>query len=194
MQASTELRLMLAPAREYERLARAARPGTVRGALARPALAHAILAAAVTIAATSSAEALTILSVGVCWIFVPGIQAGTAFLLVRPARVARVDALRAFELLSLAHGPWSLWMLAAAAVALAAPDIVSLFVILATALAPSAWTAVLMRACCERVLGLDRRRAIGWTLGHQCVTWSIIVAYLAAATQLWPRVLGGIAP
>ena len=94
---------------------------------------------------------------------------------------------------TLAHGPWSLWMLIGASAAFALPAVLSLEVILLSALAPTVWTAALMLAYCGRVLGDDRRRALWRTAAHQLVMWSCIIGYLALATQIWPRLLGRLA-
>jgi len=185
---------MLAPDREYARLAGVIEPAPTWRALSRPALTLLILGAASAAGSTGRVDAALVLSGTLCWSFVVAIQIAAAVVFIRSARPSDVDTRRALELLFLAHGPWSLWILAVAAAAMAVPSIVSLNVILAGALVPSAWTAALLVAFCRRVLNDDRRRALRRTAGHLAVTWAFILGYLAVATQLWPRILGRIVP
>lgn len=185
---------MLAPAREYARLARLQPPGSAVRAASRPALTLLILGVASAAGSTGRVDAAGLLSGALCWSFAVVIQAAAALVLIRSARSPHLDLRASLELWFLAHGPWSLWTIGATAAAFAVPSIVSLDTFLVTALIPSAWTAALVFAFCRQVLGDDARRARYRTAAHQCVTWSLIVLYLALATQIWPRILGGIAP
>lgn len=184
---------MLAPAREYARLASIGRQPTVLRAISRPALSLLILGAASAIATTGRADLQVVLSGALCWGFVVVIQMLAALLLVRSNPNRRLHAYRSLELWFLAHGPWSLWTLAAAAVAFSIPGIVSLELMLLSALAPTLWTAALVFAYCRQVRGATPARALGLTAVHQGVTWALIIGYLAVATQIWPRILGSFA-
>lgn len=193
MQPSPELRLMLAPAREYARLAGQAQENRVHSAIARAALTLLVLGVASASASTGRVDAVIVASGAVCWSFVLAIQFAAALILIRSAPNRRLDVRRSVALWTLAHGPWSLWMLIGASAAFALPAVLSLEVILLSALAPTVWTAALMLAYCGRVLGDDRRRALWRTAAHQLVMWSCIIGYLALATQIWPRLLGRLA-
>jgi hypothetical protein len=193
MRASPEVRLMLAPAREYARLASIGRETTVLRAMSRPALSLLIFGAASAIATTGRADLQVVLSGAICWGFVVAIQIIAALLLVRSNPNARLHAYRSLELWFLAHGPWSLWTLAAAAVAFSIPAIVSLEVMLLSAVAPTLWTMALVFAYCRQVLDVSVARALRLTVVHQGVTWALIIGYLAVTTQIWPRILGSLA-
>jgi hypothetical protein len=80
-------------------------------------------------------------------------------------------------------------VLAACAFMFAAPALASDDIIMATGLVPLAWTAVLVCAYFREVLGLRRRTAFIATLVHQLLTTAVIVAYIAWAVQLWPRLV-----
>ena len=193
MQPSPELRLMLAPAREYGRLAGQAHENRVAAAIARAALTVLILGVTSAFASTGRVDAPVVASGALCWSFVLVIQFAAALIVIRSAPNRRLDVRRSLALWTLAHGPWSLWMLIGASAAFVVPAMLSLDVVLLSALAPTAWTAALMLAYCGRVLGDDRRRALWRTAAHQLVMWSCIIGYLALATQIWPRLLGRLA-
>ena len=94
-----------------------------------------------------------------------------------------------FNLFFQAHAPWSLWVLTASAFILAAPGFSSQTVILATAIVPLAWTSAIVFAYFREVQGLARPSAIAATAAHQALTVAVILAYVAWAVQLWPRLL-----
>ncbi|HZB25305.1 MAG TPA: hypothetical protein VE379_04170, partial [Vicinamibacterales bacterium] len=95
-----------------------------------------------------------------------------------------------FALFFQSHAPWSLWVLAVCAFVLIAPALASDDIIMATGLVPLAWTTVLVCAYFREVLGLRRRAALMAALVHQLMATALIVAYIAWAVQLWPRLIG----
>ena len=193
MQASPELRLMLAPAGEYARLAALGRESTTFRALSRPALSLLIVGAASGAASTGRVDAQVVLSGALCWSFAIAIQVMASILLVRSAPDRHLDVRRSLELWFLGHAPWSLWILTVAAVVFTVPALVSLEVALLSATVPSVWTAAVVYAFGRHVLRSDRRRALWQTAVHQAVTWSSIIGYLSVVTQIWPRILGQLA-
>ena len=106
-----------------------------------------------------------------------------------PGTLAPWHSSTLFFLFFRGHAPWSLWVLAVCAFMFAAPALASDDVIMVTGLVPLAWTAVLVCAYFREVLGLRRRAALIATLVHQLLTTAAIVAYIAWAVQLWPRLL-----
>jgi len=128
------------------------------------------------------------LSGAACWTLIPLLQLITSTAVVAASR-GRVDILRALEIFFTGHAAWSLWLIAAAALLFAAPDFIRQGIVLYTAVVPFVWTAVMTYAFCRQVLGLDPRRAAAKTAIHQALTAAAIVAYVAWAVALWPRIL-----
>lgn len=152
------------------------------------ALAPAIFAGIVTVSLATARVSWTLAASGVlCWSFVAVLQLLIASAVIRPW-TPEVDAPRAFALYVLGHAAWSLWMLATAAFLFLVPG-VGLDAMLPTAVLPAAWTAVLVYGFCREVLRLDARRAAWRAALHQALTTFAIVAYIAWAIQLWPRIL-----
>jgi hypothetical protein len=120
---------------------------------------------------------------GLCWAFVPALQALTGLVFLRRGRLslpAFLDAL--FQ----THRPWTLWYLAVAGVVLVWPRVPPLL-FESTALIPLALTIRLLVRLSVDVLGVDRSTAIRRIVAHQAATVALI-----ASTQLpslVPRVI-----
>ena len=152
------------------------------------ALAPALSAGIVTVSLATGRVSWRLAASGVlCWGFITVVQLLIGVAVVRPWRRAG-DAARAFELYVLGHAAWSLWMLAAAVSVFLVPGL-GLDAVLPTAVLPAAWTAVLVYGFCREVLGLAARPAAWRAALHHALTALVIVAYVAWAVQLWPRML-----
>jgi hypothetical protein len=186
------LRLIRAPLATYRESAAPfdlAASGSWVRALGRVLAPVAIIGIATSVAATGRTSWALVLSGTVCWSFVGILQLTTAAMLIASSR-RNLRWPRAFELFFLAHAPWSLWLLALTAAIVALPIARQyLNVILLTFLLPGVWSAAVIFAFCREILQLDSRRAAIATALHQVVTYTLIVAYIAWAVQLWPRVL-----
>ena len=170
----------------------------------RLALAAAIAGTGTAAAATGRISWSLALSGTVCWATLIALQLVTAAAVIIPVTRRHSAPMAPFRggtatpwhfgaLLALffhAHAPWSLWILATSAFVLAAPGFSRQDVILATALVPLAWTAVIASAYFREVLGAARGTAIIATFVHQALTAAVMLAYIAWAVQLWPRLLG----
>jgi hypothetical protein len=187
---TADVQLTLAPAATYERLVQARRSGSARALAGRIVLAVAVIGTSVAIAATGRASVELVAGVGLSWSFAVLIQAVAAAAIILPARRRAVTALRAFELWFQAHVPWSLWLLLPAIVTVASGRKVSDTTLFVAALAPAAWTAVLLRAFVLRVLRAPR--AIPMLVAHQFVLWGLTLCYIAFAIGGWDRVLAEI--
>ena len=88
----------------------------------------------------------------VSWSFVVAIQIAVAVGVIMSARERRIDLVPALDLWFAGHLPYSLWMLAVAALATSSGLVDPMF-LFATAVVPSAWTAWIVAAFCRRVLG-----------------------------------------
>jgi hypothetical protein len=178
---------MFGPSAAYESLARQPASGGRWAAIRRPVLVAFVIGTATAISATGRVTLGLVLSGAACWSFVPALQVATAALVMRSER-ARVGPGRRLDLWFMGHGPWSLWTLAAAA-------FITWFAgraewpVVATALLPAVWTAWIAGAFCRTILQDSSRQARRRVAVHQALTWAIVLAYIALASQLWPRFL-----
>jgi hypothetical protein len=134
------------------------------------------------------------LSAIVTWSFAVVVQVVAASALVASSRRRTVSVPAAVDLFFMGHGPWSLWLLTAAACAawLPRPDHMD-FIVVVTAVVPIAWTAVIVFAFCREVLNEPPRPAAIRTLFHQSLIWTFTGVYIAMVVALWPRILGTLA-
>lgn len=182
-----ELRLIVAPARTYARLARLPSPVGPVTALRRPLLAALVLGTSMAIAATGRVTPALVLSTTLCWAFVIVLQAAIALSLIAGPARRTVGVARAFDLWFASHAPWSLWLLAAAAVP--APLGRPLAPLLLLAAIPLALTVRMIAAFFREVLNLDPRRAIRSTAIHQGITWGVFLLLYGAAVAIHPRIV-----
>jgi hypothetical protein len=191
---SDEVRVMMEPLAAYRRLAAEPPPPapTLRLLLRRPALAALVIGGAIALTATGGATARALATTTICWSFVPGLQLIVAAALIALCRCPGLRLPSALDLFFVGQGPWLLWVLGVAASALLAfrsggHAVPHLRVVLALALIPAVWTWIILVAFCQAVLGLSRRRALGWTFLYQAAIWGIAYLYAGAMTfQAWP--------
>ena len=184
---SADLELALAPQAIYERLMHARAAGSPRALAGRLLLALAIIGTGVSASATGRVSVELVVSIAAAWSFALLVQAVAAAVVIAPARRRRVTPLRAFELWFQAHVPWSLWFLLPPLYFVVAGRRASESVILAAALIPIVWTALLMRAFARHVLQSQRAGIV--TVVHQTVLWGLTLCYIAFAIGGWDRVL-----
>lgn len=184
---------MTAPSRAYSRLAPGHR-SSLAGALKRPLVAAIVLGAAVCIYATGRMTLELALSAILTWSFAVAVQTVAAVALVASSNRRASSLPAAFDLFFMGHGPWSLWLIAAAASSAWLPRPARMDLIVATTAAvPIAWTAVIVFAFCRMVLNDAPRPAVVRTLLHQSLIWTFTAAYIAVVVQLWPRIVGMLA-
>ena len=185
---SPELALLRAPMRAYARLVEDSL-SSWRSLGGRLALVAVVIGCSVAISSTGHVTVPLVLTTIVCWSPVVLLQLAIALFVVgRPA--SRTTGLaRGLDLFFMAHVPWSLWILAFAALVLSA-DPVGLRVraIEVTAIVPLAWTARLVYAYHVQVLRADGLTALRRTLLHQALTWG--VAAVIFWNSIWPRAIG----
>ena len=189
---SNAARVAFAPSATYKAMAASGADASWRQALSGPLLASLVLGTSLSIAGTHVASIPAVIGVAVFWGFVPAVQLFSAWTICRRAPRAVVTLPRAIELLFLAHLPYSLWLMAFAAMSFAlasAPALVNTFLL--TALLPAVWTPVLIAAFSRTVLGCTPRDARRRTFVHQALTWGVIVAMAILAYQPWTRIGGG---
>jgi hypothetical protein len=186
---SSELKLALAPAATYQTLVDEQTTGPWWMALARAAFYLLLFGALVAITATGHITLGLMFHITFSWSVLIAWQALAGGVIILRARNLRVSLSRAFELLFLAYVPWSLYGLAMAALAVLAEPDLSALVVAVTAVAPIAWTSVLIAGFCQTVLGTTAAEARRLTLVHQFVIWGGTLVYVWFAVGGWTPIL-----
>ena len=179
--------VMLSPRQEYSQRMAASAAGSWAQALAGPALLALLLGVTTSIAATGRVVISLVVSQTLCWSFVPLLQVATGSALIASAPGRRVTFPKALELFFAGHGPWSLWLAAIAGLQMLTAR---QNVVLASAVAPSVWTAWIVYGFAREVLGLTPAQARLRTIGQQVATVLLIVVYMELATRLSVRFIG----
>jgi len=199
MPLTDDLRVMLAPMASYRRLVAEGPPAGRWAWLRRPALVALVVGALLALGNAGQLLPTLLLGSAISWSWVPALQLLIAAPLMAVARQRKVPLAAAVDLFFMGHLPWSLWMMALAAMLLARfpqglNGAFSFRALGATALVPALWTWVITFAFCRTVLALPRWLCVAWVLGYQALLWSCTHLYVGAATyRLWPFALyGGI--
>jgi len=182
-----DVELALAPADTFERLARERTHGQLTALTGRLLLVLTVMGTSVAISATGRVSFELVISIAAGWSFTLMVQTVAAAVVIVPARARTVTRLRAFELWFRAHVPWSLWFLLPPLYYVVVGRRLTDNVVMAAALIPMAWTALLMRAFAGRVLRSPRAEIV--TVVHQTVLWGLTLCYIAFAVGGWGRVL-----
>jgi hypothetical protein len=189
---SSELRLALAPAATYQMLVDEQMAGTWWKVLAHAGFYLLLFGALVAITATGHITLGLIFHIALSWSFLIAWQALAGGVIILPSRNRRVSLGRAFELLFLAYVPWALYGLAMTALTVLAEPDVSALVVALTAVAPIAWTSVLVAGFCRSVLGETAGGARRLTLVHQLVIWGGTMAFLWFAVGGWTPIFQAV--
>jgi hypothetical protein len=190
IQLTPDLRLLLAPTSTYRHIADLA-SAELRSSfwplVARILSAPAIAGVATGVSAAGEVSWTLAFSGIVCWSFLCAVQVLTAVILLgREGRA--IGFPRALRLFFLGHAAWSLWLIAAAVYMYSTSDATRRDdLVLVSVLVPMLWTAVVGFSYCREVLRLDVNRALARVIVHQSLTVFVMVAYLAWAIQLLPR-------
>jgi hypothetical protein len=185
---STELQLAIAPARTYGRLVDNGEGGRA-GALAP--IAFSALATGLTVAFLASrwASVELVATTASSWGFTLALQLVGACAVILPGQ-RRVGLPRAFELFFLGHAPWTLWMLAVGALAIAGRGAFgAITAVILSGLLPTIWTAVIVAAFSRTVLDAGRVGAWLRALVHLLLIWAFALAYIAWAAGGWMRIV-----
>jgi hypothetical protein len=195
-----ELRLMLAPARTYQRLLADPSPRTgARALLTRPALIALTIGGFITL--SNAGELLPTLLAGttLAWAFVPILQALIATPLIAlcrhlrrpttpsPPTAPRLHLSSALDLFFASHGPWSLWLLALTAFSLSQMPVGldaarEVRMVALSALIAIGWTVVILIAYARTVLALPLAGALAFTFVYEAAIWACAYLYLGAVT------------
>ena len=162
--------------------------------LRRPLLVALIIGTAVPVMAVQRVTLGLLLASTLSFSFVVAIQmaVGAALIVSVPSR--RLSMSRALDLWFAGHAPYSIWLLTVAAVFAALPW-ASLDALIALAVPPAAWTAVIVAAFCRNVLGTSRRGARWRAAAHFVAMWAITLELVALSAGGWfqiTRVVTGL--
>lgn len=188
---SSEVHVMLAPARAYAMYATRAGRGGLWIAIRRPLFVSLIQGVAISMVATHTVSAPVLVVVTLCWTIATAVQIVASLIAIGSMSHPHIGTARAIDLWFMGHAPWSLWLLAWAAiltwgwVASGMPWIAVL-----TMAVPAAITYRIVVAFGEQVLRADRRDAVRRAVLHQVLIWTILILFFSAAVQLWPRIVG----
>jgi hypothetical protein len=159
--------------------------------LRRPLIVALVIGAAVPIMAVQRVTIGLLASATLSFLFVIAIQLAVGALLIASAASRRVGMSRALDLWFAAHVPYSLWLLVAAA-AIAAMPSAGLDGLIAVAIIPAAWTAVIVAAFCRNVLGTTKAGARWRATAHFLAMWLIALQLVALSAGGWFQVYGPI--
>ena len=183
---------MVSPHRAYARYA-SERDGALRQAIARLFFIALMQGVTMAMMATHSVAAPVVASLTICWTATLLVQLFAAFILITSAPHRPVGLTRALHLFFLGHAPWTLWLLLCGAALTWASEISGMpWTAVLSMIVPGIATARIVTAFGEYVLGLTRRQAIRRTLVHQGFIAATLIAFIATAVQLWPRIIGAL--
>jgi hypothetical protein len=188
---SPELQIMKAPQRVYSRLVAERQTVTALDACYRPMVVALTIGTAASISSTSHVSIGLVTSVTACWTFLVVVQVIAAWVAMPSASRRAIGSARAIDLLFSGHGPWSLWLLVAAAWALAMPTTERDTRWLLTSIAvPVIWNVVIVFAFFRAALQLPYADAVRRTIVHQAVALGSGLAVFGSAVAIWPRIVG----
>lgn len=150
-----------------------------------------VIAVAIPIMAVQRVTIGYVAVTAISWSFVLAIQLLIAMLLVISVPSRPIGLGRALDLWFAGHFPYSLWLLVISAV-VANLESASVEMVIALALIPSLWTAVILSAFCRVVLGTSRRGARLRAVLQFIVAWAIGLQYVALASGGWFQVTSAV--
>ena len=185
---STEAMLAFAPGVTFATLLADPRPLLWR----RAGMAVLVVATAIPIMAVQRVTIGLAVVTALSWSFVLVIQAVVGAGLIASARSRRIAMTRALDLWFAGHLPYSLWILAVTAslanLPAGSPDL-----LIASAVVPATWTAVIVAAFCRVVLGTTHAGARWRAAFHFVVVWAITLEYVAWSAGGWFQITDSIA-
>ena len=188
---SSDVSIAFSPDQTFERLVTNTGTAHARSLVAHLFVILLTIAIVVPVMAVQRVTASLVAVAALSWSFVVAIQIGVAIGVIVSARARRIDLLHALDLWFAGHLPYSLWMLAVAALA-ANSRVVDPTFLFATALVPSVWTAWIVAAFCRRVLGNTPSTARRRAAAHQAVVWVTGLGYAALTSGGWFQLTGSV--
>jgi len=188
---SPEIHVAFAPDSTYRALAAAAARVSRWRVLRGPAVVAIIIGTAVPIMAVQRITPSLLAASTISFTFVVAIQMAVGAAVIASAPSRRVSISRALDLWFAGHLPYSLWLLAAAAMFAMMPA-ASLDLLIALAVIPAAWTSVIVAAFCRQVLGTSRAGARWRAAAHFVTIWAIGFELVALSAGGWFQITGSV--
>ena len=188
---STEVDIALRPTEAYQRLMSATCASPGRSLLEHLAVVLAVVGTAVSTMAVQRVSPGLVATAALSWSFVLLIQLSLGALVITSASTRRVGMTRALDLWFATHLPYTLWMLVIS-VLMATSPYASVELVIVTAIAPAAWTAVLLSAFCRVVLGTSRAGARWRATLHLLLIWTTTFGYVAWAAGGWFQIVASV--
>jgi hypothetical protein len=181
---SSDVRVALSPDAAYRILvAEGEQVGLLR-MLRRPVIVALVIGSVVPIMAVQRMTLGLLVASTISFSFVCIIQLAVATALIGFVRSRRVPAPRAIDLWFAGHVPYSAWLLVMAAVIANLP-FAALDLLIASAVIPAAWTAVVVAAFCRNVLGTGRAGARWLAFAHIAAIWGLGFELVALSAGGW---------
>jgi hypothetical protein len=190
--ASTEVAVAFAPEAAYGRLSSGAPDRAARRALQRLGVILLAIGIAVPLMAVQRITIGLVATAALSWSFVVAIQVVVGALVIASAPARHIGMPGALNLWFAAHLPYTLWVLAISPL-MATSRHASAELLITSAIAPAAWTFVLVSAFCRVVLETTSAGARWRAAMHQLLVWTIALSYVAWASGGWFQVLGPFA-
>jgi len=188
---SDAVRVSLHPRGAYAELARA--PDRARF-LELPLLTSLLLGVGFAVVDSRRPSLRLVAGCAVAWSFLPALQIASVVASWLAFARRRIPLRRAIHLHFLGHLPWSLWLLALAAVASETSprrEVGVLQLASATVAAPFLWSRVIGWHFFRRVYALGRGATLLATAPHAAIVLGAILGFFLVTGQLLPRLLGG---
>jgi hypothetical protein len=182
-----DVHVALAPDRCYQQLISDDDQIDVWRMLRRPLIVALVIGTAVPIMAVQRITLGLLVSSALSFSFVVAIQMAAGAALIATGASRRASLPRALDLWFAGHAPYSLWWLAVAA-AFASMPAASMFLLIALAVVPAVWTAVIVAAFCRQVLGASRAGARWRAAVHFLAIWAIGFELVALSAGGWFQV------
>jgi hypothetical protein len=191
---STEASLMLRPMAVYERLAQQTASGGWWIGLRRPLFVAMLLGGCLSLIVSGRLTARVIVGGAVAWSFIPLFELASFAVVGRRAN-ANVPFSRDVDLFFASHGPWSVSLIAVAAVAsfipmqaatwtVSTPGLITLSAMAATI---AIWSGYIDFCFYRAVLGKTGTSAVRALLLQRAIAWTLAVVYFLGNAG-WPLV------
>ena len=151
-----------------------------------------VMAVAIPIMAVQRVTIGLVTVSAICWSFALAIQLVTGALIIASVPSRRIGLRPALGLWFAGHLPYSLWLLVTAAL-MANLSFGSLETVIALAVIPSVWTAVIVSAFCRVVLASSHAGARWRAAAHFFAVWTISLQYVAWGAGGWFQITSAIA-
>ena len=122
------------------------------------------------------------------WTFAVLLQSIVGLAIVASAPARRIGVVPALDLWFAGHIPYSLWMLVVFALT-GMLTAANLSLVIVSAVVPAIWTAFIVTAFCQTVLGTTASGARWRAAVHFVSIWAITLSYIAWAAGGWFQLL-----